>query len=119
MHTSVVHPEKRSCGWGGAGGAGGPRRAAAAAAARHGAPCAAAASAWQWHAGRALLPFAFRLRLVERDAATHEGGVGGLSWEAWNRSAVRRYNKLHEHREDERYCDELPCGGPMRSERQV
>ena len=69
-------------------------------------------------------------------------------WEAWNRSAVRRYNKLHanpppnlnptpplplsltplifiialtltrynklhERREDERYCDELPCAVPM------
>jgi len=75
-------------------------------------------------------------------------GVGGLMWEAWNRSAVRRYNKLHanpppnlnpnpplplsltplifiialtltrynklhERREDERYCDELPCAVPM------
>ena len=80
-------------------------------------------------------------------------GVGGLTWEAWNRSAVRRYiklrahpepyltnptltvtltltpallcppphhhpspdvryNKLHQRREDERYCDELPCAVP-------
>ena len=84
-------------------------------------------------------------------------GVGGIMWEAWNRSAVRRYNKLHaapqpkpkptlnphlhpspkhvphspsfsssssltrynklhERREDERYCDELPCAVPARPE---
>ena len=37
-------------------------------------PCDGTASAWAWHAGRALLPFVFRLRLRERSPETHAGG---------------------------------------------
>ena len=37
-------------------------------------PCDGTASAWSWHAGRALLPFVFRLRLRERSPETHAGG---------------------------------------------
>ena len=39
--------------------------------------------------------------------------------------AMQRYNKLHQGKEDERYCDELPCTeaatpppGPLRSRRE-
>ena len=39
-----------------------------------GVPCDGTASAWSWHAGRALLPFVFRLRLRERSPETHAGG---------------------------------------------
>ena len=138
MHTSVVHPEKRACSaWRLRGRAADARRASdarRAADARRatargpqspraspsgkgdGGACDGAVSAWSWHEGRALLPFPFRLWLLERPAETHAGGVGGLVWEAWNRSAVRRYIKLHERKEDERYCDELPCAVPARPE---
>ena len=27
-----------------------------------------------------------------------------------DRSALRTYNRLHAHKEDDRYCDTLPCG---------
>ena len=99
MHTSVVHPEKRSCLFSARRGAADARRAAArgaqpqrtASGARvpqtprapangggaplsGGAPCDASASAWSWHEGRALLPFAFRLWLLERPPETHAGG---------------------------------------------
>ena len=37
-------------------------------------------------------------------------GAPQLWWEAYNRSALRTYNRLHAHKEDDRYCDTLPCG---------
>ena len=31
-------------------------------------------------------------------------------WEAYNKSELKLYNRLHVHREDDKYCDVLPCG---------
>ena len=96
MHTSIVHPEKRPC-----------KASEPPGSTRH--ACDPAMSNWQWNEGRALLPFPFSLHLLSR-----ANGEVGLGWEPWNRTAVRRYYKLHEKREDERYCDELPCGVPAK-----
>eukprot|EP00966_Prymnesium_polylepis_P244338 5651060-Prymnesium_polylepis.1 len=104
MHSSLIHPDKRCLNrgtW--------YRRKEELAAA-----CGAEVPGWRWNTGSALLPFPFRV-----DASRRADGSGMLSWHAWNRSMVTRYNQLHVKREDERYCSELPCGGiaPNRSRR--
>uniref|UniRef100_A0A7S3AX27 Uncharacterized protein n=1 Tax=Haptolina ericina TaxID=156174 RepID=A0A7S3AX27_9EUKA len=101
-HSSLIHPDKRCMVARGSG----FRNAAAAAAAS----CDPAVSSWSWHEGAALLPFPFRL-----DPATRSDGSPMLRWSAWNSTHIRRYNQLHIHREDDRYCDELPCGGIVRN----
>ena len=59
---------------------------------------------WRWNLGRALLPLRF---------GVHDGGEASgaqLLWlEAHNRSLVQAYDRLHAHREDDRYCEVLPC----------
>jgi hypothetical protein len=60
---------------------------------------------WRWNLGDALLPFRFALHLERRSLS----GLPSLRWEAANRSLLRTYNRLHVHREDDRYCDVLPC----------
>ena len=60
---------------------------------------------WRWNHGYGLQPFRFRLFAERRK----EGGAPTLSWEAYNRSMVKLYNRLHVHREDDKYCDVLPC----------
>ena len=60
---------------------------------------------WRWNDGHALLPFRFKIF-----GTHHASGLPSLTWEAYNRSALRVYNRLHVHREDDKYCDVLPCG---------
>ena len=60
---------------------------------------------WRWNLGHALLPFRFHVHGEQRA----NGGVPTLWWEPYNRSALRLYNRLHAHKEDDRYCDALPC----------
>ena len=104
MHSSLIHPDKRCmnrASW--------FRKATDAAAA-----CGPMVTGWKWNYGSALLPFPFRV-----DVGKRADGSGMLSWHAFNRSMVARYNQLHVKREDERYCSELPCGGiaPNRTRR--
>lgn len=67
---------------------------------------------WRWNLGQAMLPLRFRLHGEWRR------GLASLWWEAYNKSHVRAYHRLHAHKEDDRYCDHLPCGLAMISDRQ-
>lgn len=60
---------------------------------------------WRWNMGHGLLPFRYVLR-----GALKPNGARSTWWEPHNRSALALYNRLHRHREDDRYCDVLPCG---------
>ena len=60
---------------------------------------------WRWNLGYALLPLRYRLHAT-RTAA----GVPRLWVEPHNRTVPRVYGLLHRRREDNRYCEELPCG---------
>ena len=62
---------------------------------------------WRWNVGHALHPFRFRLYGARRTSAALPPTMW---WEPSNRSALRVYNRLHMRREDDRYCDMLPCG---------
>lgn len=53
----------------------------------------------RWNKGQALLPFPFRLRNI----------TGRVHWSAEDSAAIKSYLRLHLHREDEKYCDVLPC----------
>jgi len=85
------------------------------------------APSWRFNLGHALLPLRFALHgeivspraggAAGADASLAAGdasaaGTPLLWWEAENRTIVQRYLELHQKREDDRYCDELPCGLP-------
>ena len=59
---------------------------------------------WRWNVGQGMLPLRFRLHGEWRN------GLATMWWEPLNRSHVRAYHRLHAHKEDDRYCDALPCG---------
>ena len=60
---------------------------------------------WRWNLGYALLPLRYRLHATRTNA-----GVPRLWVEPHNRTVPRVYGLLHRRREDNRYCEELPCG---------
>ena len=58
--------------------------------------------------GLAMLPLRYRLY-----GARPADGIP-LYWvEAYNRTTVRTYGRLHVKREDDRYCESLPCVAAM------
>ena len=57
---------------------------------------------WRWNLGCAMLA-----RLAA--ARVETSGAQLLRLEAHNRSLVQAYDRLHVHREDDRYCEVLPC----------
>ena len=85
-------------------------------------------ASWRWNLGYALLPIRFRLHAelpATLDAApgvptqivfsipSAEPGLTAsprLWINPYNRSISRTYMRLHVHREDDKYCAELPCG---------
>ena len=70
-------------------------------------PLAELPSTWRWNVGHGLLPFRFKLH-GERKSS--DSPASHMWWEAYNKSELKLYNRLHVHREDDKYCDVLPCG---------
>ena len=66
---------------------------------------AAVPSKWRWNLGYAMLPLRYRLH-AERTL----DGFPRLWVEPFNRSVPQLYGLLHRRKEDNRYCEALPCG---------
>lgn len=95
LHSSLLHPH-RGCTF-----SGDPSRRKADACD----PSTHLQNSWRWNLGLALLPFRFQLHGARRQSS----GVPTLWAVAHNRSLLKTYHRLHLHREDDRYCDVLPC----------
>ena len=65
---------------------------------------------WRWNLGQGLLPLRFHLHGEVTARPDASRGLPSLWWEPHNRTLVRTYNRLHARKEDDRYCDALPCG---------
>lgn len=63
-------------------------------------------TSWRWNLGHGLLPFQYTLH----GTVAQPSGMRSLWWQPRNRSMLRLYNRLHAHREDDKYCEMLPCG---------
>ena len=61
---------------------------------------------WRWNVGLAMAPLRYRMH-AELELPSV---IPRIYLEAANRSVPKAYGRLHVHREDDRYCDVLPCG---------
>ena len=65
---------------------------------------------WRWNLGQGLLPFRFHIHGEVTAMSGTSVGLPFLWWLPYNRSHLLSYKLLHKNREDDRYCDVLPCG---------
>lgn len=104
LHSSILHPHRvnpKQCG------VRPPAAGEAASTAGKERGCASEMPlSWRWNLGHGLLPFHYTLH-----GSLAEGGARRTTWwQPRNRSLLKLYNRLHAHREDDKYCDVLPCG---------
>lgn len=101
LHTSLLHPHRPCLG-----------SRSSRTIARGGPPGGSGCEAllpptWRWNVGYSLLPF--RFATFGRLRHGHSAGQLNLWLEPANRTVLKLYHQLHARREDDRYCDVLPC----------